>query len=409
MLENFIMPKRASVLVGGQFGSEAKGLAAGVIAANAPERRLTEGVIICTTNAGAQAGHTTIMPDGTKFVCYHLPTIGVLLNSSTIYLNAGSIIDCDLLRHEIMTVAHALGRDPESIAQRLVIHPNAAVITESAKASEILGTRHLGSTQKGVGAAQADKIMRKPMATMGGAFGVVWPAPGLTPIPIHALDLNREMRRGTAVTVEVPQGTGLSLSNAPFYPKCTSRDCWVGSGLTDAGINPIWLQRTVMVCRTFPIRVGHITDPQTGEIWGDSGPFYGDSRELSWSDFPGVEPERTTVTKRIRRIASWSDEQYIAALRLNQPSDVIITFINYMKDPAELAQFHRRLTTIIHNREGISPNMHYSWGPRTDQIGEYAEASEWMMSRQFPHIGEPHADPTRASEEPIIPPEHPPS
>ena len=379
----YINAGKAFALVGGQFGSEAKGLVASHIALQEPG--MNRSTTICTTNAGAQAGHTTILPNGTKFICYHLPTIGVLFDQSTIYLNAGSIIDLDLLRHEIMAISNILMRPLGDIASRIVIHPNAAVITNAAKETEQTATVHLGSTQKGVGAALANKIMRVKGATMGTMFeSGFWPMAGYAPgIPIVALNLNDRMYTGAAVTIEIPQGTGLSLSNGDFYPKCTSRDCWVGQGIADAGINPKYLENSAMVCRTYPIRVGHIYDA-TGQKVGDSGGWYPDSTELSWAEnFPKIEPERTTVTKRVRRIASWSSIQYRSALSLNCPSHVFITFVNYFSGPQAFAQFMRALNRV-HFGVGMSPEMLFSWGPASDQVGNYSTAMDWLMERDHP-------------------------
>lgn len=319
---NFIQPGFASFIVGGQFGSEAKGLAAAIVATHSKAIRYGQR-LICTTNAGAQAGHTTVLDDGRKFVCYHLPTIGVLSPASTIYLNAGSIIDPELLWDEILQVSQVTGEDFHHLMKRVVIHPNAAVIQMRHKIIEATATQHLGSTQKGIGAALSDKIMRKPGSTISevglGNFGGT----------IGSIDLNRKMMDKWAVTVEVPQGTGLSMNAGHFYPKCTSRDCWVGQGMTDAGINPYFISEVLMVQRTFPIRVGHIFDA-TGQRVGDSGPFYPDSAELDWEkDFPDLEPERTTVTKRVRRIATFSALQYRDGLLLNRPTIVLNTFMNY--------------------------------------------------------------------------------
>lgn len=322
----FIKSGHASVVVGGQFGSEAKGLVASYLAVNS----LYRGHLICTTNAGAQAGHTTILDDGRKFVCFHLPTIGVLRPDSTIYINAGSIIDADLLYREIRDICSVTGEDVDHLRDRIVVHPNAAHITQHAKNVEAEGaTTHLGSTQKGVGAALADKIMRHPWSTIGGLD----PFGGM--LKVMTLDLMELMDKNYAVTVEIPQGTGLSINASPFFPKCTSRDCWLVSGLNDAAIHPDYLNEVAMVVRTFPIRVGHISDKE-GEIVGNSGPFYPDSVELGWDQLPGVTPERTTVTKRVRRIATWSWQQYRDALRLNRPSRVFLTFTNYMDERSVL-------------------------------------------------------------------------
>jgi len=312
--------------------------------------------LVATTNAGAQAGHTTILPDGTKFVCYHLPTVGVMVPNSIIYLNAGSIIDPDLLFKEVASVAEATGEDLFHLIERILIHPNAAVIDDAAKHTEATATRHVGSTMKGVGAALTRKIMRQPGS-------IAMEHEGLrSAFQIRSLDLDREMTLGgKAVSIEIPQGTGLSLNSGGFFPKCTSRECWLGQGLTDAAIHPRFLGQTAMVVRTFPIRVGNITDDR-GVVVGMSGDFYPDSREIDWGRYlPGVEPERTTVTQRIRRIATWSGEQYLHGLKMNRPDVVFLTFTNYCTP--------RQLEDIVESMDsgemhlGINPRHVYSWGP----------------------------------------------
>lgn len=390
-LHDFTRHGKAAVIVGGQFGSEAKGMAAAVVARedyllNKPGRQF-----IATTNAGAQAGHTTILEDGSKFICYHLPTIGVLLKHSTIYLNAGSIIDLDLLDREITDVSNALGRDPNDLARRIIIHPNAAIISSNNKLQEVGDgrgsgmTTHLGSTMKGVGAALASKIMRRPLTIAGEVIAVDHNSVSLYGMlyKVGVINLNESLSKGGSVTVEIPQGTGLSLNASLFYPHCTSRDCWVGQGLADASIHPSFLGNVLMVQRAFPIRVGHVYDPHTGERIGNSGPFYPDSTEMEWTEFPGIEPERTTVTQRVRRIASWSKMQYAEALALNRPTHVMTTFINYLKDDRYLRILNGRMR-LEHSRLNINPHTLWSWGPRTDQWSDDTDdaTAEMQVSKQ---------------------------
>jgi adenylosuccinate synthase len=276
----------------------------------------------------------------------------VLIPDSWIYLNAGAIIDLELLGREVDDVSRALGVPAKSIWDRMTVHPHATVITDEARSIEKYGaTQHLGSTQKGVGAALASKIMRYPDAVFNEHK---YPGPAT-----EEIDLD-----GHTVLIEIPQGTGLSLNSSGFYPKVTSRECWVGQGMVDAGLHPSKLGVVSMVVRTMPIRVGHIYG-DNNEIVGNSGPFYSDSRELTWDEV-GVEPERTTVTQRVRRIATWSRKQYKHALKLNRPDNVFLTFTNYLTR-AELKDL------VITMREDeinarLRVNHYFSWGPRTDQI-----------------------------------------
>src|SRR5882762_7099512 len=94
MFESFSKAGKASFILGGQFGSEAKGAAAAYVAT-----RSDANFNIATTNAGAQAGHTSIH-DGVKKVVFHLPTFSLYRDCFT-YLNAGSVIDPEVLLREL--------------------------------------------------------------------------------------------------------------------------------------------------------------------------------------------------------------------------------------------------------------------------------------------------------------------
>lgn len=365
----FFEAGKASMVVGGGFGSEGKGAAAAWLAHNyAP-------VDYATTNAGAQAGHTTRYRDEhLNFVCFHLPTVGVVQHRKNAqfgtaprsYINGGSIIDPDVLIREVSDC----GVDASSIR----IHPRAAVITDDNRATErdfTSSTTRLGSTQKGVGAAISDKVMRRALLAerhhkLKGA--------------IQQIDLNEVLNGMGRVSVEVPQGTGLSLNHGYNYPACTSRDCWVGSGLNDAGIHPKYLGEVCMVMRTFPIRVGNIFNEQ-GEKLSDSGPFYEDSKELDWSrDFPHLEPERTTVTKRVRRIATWSHDQYLEALSLNRPTVVFLSFCNYLRGPEAFWELFGRMR---HAEElvGVDPAHIFNVGPCVeDTLTSPDEVAQWLKA-----------------------------
>ena len=131
--------------------------------------------------------------------------------------------------------------------------------------------------------------------------------------------------------MEVPQGFSLSVNHG-FYPYTTSRNVTVAAALNDLGVHPSYLGSVHMSLRTYPIRVGNIV--VDGQEIGNSGPFYPDSVELQWEDL-GQTPERTTVTQRIRRIATFSLIQYKAALRVNKPDFVFLNFANYYKDEAD--------------------------------------------------------------------------
>ena len=292
-LQNF----GAYVLVDGQYGSTGKGLAAGMLAEMFYDR-----VGAVTTNAGPNSGHTSYFEDE-KIVLCQLPTFGVIAQKlgtcPTMFMNAGAIIDVERLKMEEELYASDFS---------LFVHPTAAVTSKEGADFEKAGiVADIGSTGKGTGAALAAKVMREPTAVISGVDH---------PFMLGGMPLG--LARDATVFVEVSQGFSLSLNAGGMYPYCTSRDCTVAQALSDANIHPNELRKTMMVVRTYPIRVA-----------GNSGPCFPDQKELTWAEL-GVEPEITTVTKKVRRVFSFSVEQFKAAVACNQPEHIFLNFVNYL-------------------------------------------------------------------------------
>jgi adenylosuccinate synthase len=341
-VDKFTQAGRASFLIDGQYGSTGKGLIAAYLATH-------NRVDISVTNASANAGHTTIMPDGTKFVTFHMPTAGVINKDSLIYLDAGAIINPELLFDEIDT----LGIDPG----RITIHPNAAIITPECiemEADPKSGATKIASTQKGVGAALAQKVRRE--GTTAKKMTMDFHKNG---IRVARIDLNAKMRQGAYVMVEVPQG--YSLSNASmFYPHTTSRQVSVAQAMADAEIHPRYMGKTCMSIRTYPIRVGNISTKN------HSGAVYSDQKETDWNTL-GVPPETTTVTGRIRRVFTFSEMQYKAASSELVPDYVFLNFCNYMKTVEDLNLVTKAMGRVHRDLEHV-PYMLFGMGPTLEDV-----------------------------------------
>ena len=353
---------KVAVLCDGQFGSTGKGLLAAYFALR--EDRFD----ICVSNASANAGHTAIVGDQ-KLVTYHLPMIGVIQQKFTesggpdMYLPAGAIIDPAVLVKECVD----LGIDRD----RLYIDPYAAVITPKHKEYEkSSGSQNekIASTQKGVGAALADKVRRTSKLAKD--------CKGLTDhFNIGRVLLNSYIVEGAAVSLEIPQGYSLGLNNG-FYPYTTSRQCTVAQGLSDSGISPKLLGKVAMSLRTFPIRVGAVPDVADSH----SGDWYHDQVQLTWDDV-GVPPETTTVTGRVRRVASFSVQQCYEAILENQPDFLFLNFMNYLKESEE-ANLDEIVRGCYASTLYKGPNMLYGYGPKVEDV-------DVKLRRSLPDIGEP--------------------
>ncbi len=301
---------KANVLIDGQLGSTGKGLWAGYLAK-------TETIDLAVTNAAPNAGHTYI--DGKyKIINKHLPTSGVV-GKCEIYINAGAVIDPDVFHKEMeeMRLTHA----------DVTIHPRAAIITAEHKQSELRdgsSAQRLGSTQSGVGAAICSKLSRDR--------GSIAAEEKSLQKYIDKINLNERIESGETILIEVPQGYDLGINEGLSFPYCTSRSVTVGQALADANVHPRHLGHVSMTLRTFPIRVGHIYGQVEGQevMVGNSGPFWPDSEEISWSDL-GVKPELTTVTQRERRVATFSRENYLNSCNNIKPNSIFFNFANYMK------------------------------------------------------------------------------
>jgi adenylosuccinate synthase len=320
---------KVDVIVGGQYGSEAKGQMAGWLVEGPPAK--TYNVVI--SNSGSQAGHTYVNDKGEKIVARHLPIAGILNKNATILLSPACIIDVEVLFEEM---------ERFQVSDRVLIHPNAAIIDNDDKIDEEMLVRNIGSTGKGNGAALVDKIMRRGNAIAG--MGEL-----LRPFLITR-DKYIDIINNASILIEGAQGFDLSV-DGQFWPYCTSRNCWVGQVLADAWIHPHDLQRSYMVIRTFPIRVA-----------GTSGGCHSDQREISWEEL-GVEPEITTVTKRVRRVFTFSMEQVIRAARINDPSYIAISHMDYLPVKTHEKFIHNLMATM-HEELGYAPIIITGNGPK---------------------------------------------
>lgn len=353
-ISGFVKQGRASVIFDGQFGSTGKGLAGAWVGEH-------NHIDWATTNASANAGHTSII-NGQPIVLFHIPSTFLTARDHTptrIYVNAGAIVDYRVLCQEI--------EELRIRQQQIYVNPNAAIILpEDSDTEKKAGSdaTKIGSTQKGVGASLARKIARR-----GPNLGQ-WLADNYTkpPFMLQTISLNRQMQEhGESVVVEVPQGFSLSLNSSGFYPHTTSRDCTLQQGMSDAGVHPRLFHKSMAVLRTYPIRVGNINDDKGRQI-GYSGRAYPDQYETSW-DRIGQPEERTTVTKRVRRVFTFSDMQYEHMLRHSMPDYVLLNFANYCNRQKNNDIAGRMMA--IEKRLGVSVLRYYGYGPAASEISEY--------------------------------------
>lgn len=295
------------VIVGGQYGSEGKGNIVGHIA--------TEYDLLVRVG-GANAGHQVFaLPNPEKY--FHLPSGTGRAPNAQLLLGAGAVIYVPKLQDEISK--------QQIDYKRLSIDPQAMIIEDADKAEEAIHLSSISSTAQGVGYATARKITGR--GTYGKDEGVRL-AKDVPELKHYIRDaqsvLEEHFTRGKNIMLEGTQGTLLSVHHGP-YPHVTSRDTTVAGCLADSGIAPTNVRKIIMVCRTYPIRVGGPSGPMGFEI------NYEKLAERSGIPIDDLlKTERTTTTNRQRRLAEFDWFQFKRAVQLNGPTDIALTFADYL-------------------------------------------------------------------------------
>jgi adenylosuccinate synthase len=324
---------KLEIVVGAQFGSEAKGHVV---------QRLTEraqvggGVPQVIRVAGPNAGHTGYDRRRQPWALRQVPVAAVTEGPARLGIAAGSEIDLLVLLDEI----DRLTNQGLMANKFLWVSGEATMITELDKEAENMpsfdgggriqeGTDmvgRIGSTGKGIGSARSRRLWREEGRRLKDDQIAM---SALNQRGIAVADSEHQVDYpATHVIIEGTQGYGLGL-HAGYYPQCTSSDCRAQDFMAMAGVAP-WRYDEVevwAVARMFPIRVA-----------GNSGPL---RNETTWEDL-GLPEERTTVTKKIRRVGMPDWELVRRAVRANGGAPTVrlaVTMVDQMfKDTANHRQ-----------------------------------------------------------------------
>lgn len=335
------------IIIDCQFGSTGKGLIAGYLAKkNKPDTIITAWA--------PNAGHTFIDAAGRKFVHTMLGNGIVSPNLRRVMIGPGSVIDVHALLAELDACKDLVSRD------QIIIHPNAAVVSQRHRDEEAGPMTKIGSTKKGTGAAMIQRIRRDPNDLNNAATEIK-----LTPLSDRVVSVKDwiEIMHDEVVVaqVESAQGYSLSMYNG-FYPYTTSRDVSTAQTIADCGIPYQLVTRAVGdvigTCRTYPIRVANRYD-SSGQQVGWSGPCYTDQSETSFEAI-GQPTELTTVTKLPRRIFTYSHQQIEEAVRVNGVTKMFLNFANYATN--------ERLQEITGHIESLTTLGWLGWGPTEGDV-----------------------------------------
>lgn len=239
-------------------------------------------------------------------------------------LNASSIITPEILFKEIREYKNIIGN------RKIYINPRAMIILEKHREEERKIIRS-GSTFKGCGAAQAEKIIRNPDVILAKDYFKVLPSDikDIIKITDTAKMLNEDNQ---SILIEGAQGQDLDINYGLDYPNTTSRMCSASQLIADSGCSPFKVKDIYMIIRPYPIRISNKTNIGEDVYSGD----YAGSAEITWEEVKrrcGCDTnleEYTTITKKVRRVFEMNWDRLKYNVMINKPTQIVLNFAQYI-------------------------------------------------------------------------------
>ena len=331
------------VIVGAQWGDEAKGKLVDVLGSQAS--------LVVRYAGGNNAGHTVIA-EGKEFK-FHLIPAGILHPGTKAVVGSGMVVCPKGLLEEwdrTLSQKSDLGELIISSAAHVVFpyHRMLDSLEEEAR-----GNNKIGTTSRGIGPAYQDKVARIGIR-MGEFVDAIRFPSRLREVlevknrymsmfgkePLNYDDLLAEytayadrlrpfvkdiehmvaesVEAGERVLLEGAQGTFLDLDSGT-YPYVTSSHPVAGGACLGTGIGPRHIDAVLGVCKTYTTRVG-------------SGPFVTELNNELGDHIRTIGKEFGTTTGRGRRIG-WLDLVALKhACRLNSLSGLVVTRLDILSD-----------------------------------------------------------------------------
>lgn len=288
-----------TLIVGGFFGDEGKGKVAAYIA-------LSKRYNYAARTGAINAGHTVVY-QGVRYRLRSIPS--AFVNKETkLLIPPGALVKVDVFTREVVELG---------VENRICVDFRTGVVeevhVEREKRDSVLAS--IGSTFQGVGAAMADRVLRRlRLAKDIEAFHNY-----LCDVP---LVVNEALDKGEKVLVEGTQGTFLSLYHGT-YPYVTSRDTTASTLLAEVGVGPKKVDEVILVLKAYVTRVGE--GPLEGEITFEEAVRKG-------------LVEYGTVTGRPRRVAPFNIDLAKRATMLNSATQIAITKLDVLFPAAKSAR-----------------------------------------------------------------------
>ncbi|MFQ5895474.1 MAG: adenylosuccinate synthase [Nitrospinota bacterium] len=313
----------AIAVVGMQWGDEGKGKVVDLLARDAQ--------VVVRYQGGHNAGHTVVLGEE-EFILHLVPT-GILHPGCRCIIGSGVVVDPFALAEEM----RALERRGVAVAGRLLVSLRAHLIMPYHRlldrhSEDLLGSRRIGTTGRGIGPCYADKVARLGIRLADLFEGDEFPnrvraslafkrplfeglslskeeraaldadravrelealRPFLEPLAADTEALLREaLERGERVILEGAQGILLDVDHGT-YPFVTSSNAGVGGAFSGLGIWPRCIDAVVGVMKAYTTRVGEGPFPtelpgaegeELRSRGGEFGATTGRPRRCGWFD-----------------------------------------------------------------------------------------------------------------------------
>lgn len=331
-----------TVLLGAQWGDEGKGKITDHLTRTAQ--------VVARWGGGDNAGHTVVW--GERTFKFHLLPSGILYKHATCIVGNGVVLNPKTFFGELddlTTQGYELAQLVVGGGAHLVLPYHVALDGATEKGR---GVGKIGTTQRGIGPAYADKAwrvglraietldldrfvgrLREQIASKNAWLTGIYGLPALDAEAVveqfagyarriaplvgdASLIVNQAIDAGQMVLCEGAQGTLLDLDNGT-YPFVTSSSPVAGGACTGLGIGPTKIDRVIGVAKAYTTRVG-------------SGPFPTELLDQVGDHLTEVGHEYGTTTGRRRR-TGWLDAVILRyAGRVNGLTELALTKLDVL-------------------------------------------------------------------------------
>ena len=341
---------KATVIVGTQFGDEAKGKIVDYLSGGFEA--------VARYPGGNNAGHTVIV-DGKTYKLHFIPS-GVIRGKLCI-LGNGMVLEPRALLAEIEML------EKGGLKPKLLIDWKAHVITQE-EMDDDARDKKIGTTKKGIGPCYQNKnartgirvidLLDKTKLKTKTRMWKDYYAAGQK-LKKYFGDASLKLSKLDDVLIEGAQGTMLDLDHGT-YPFVTSSNTTIGGVCAGLGIGPKSLKRIIGITKAYTTRVGN-------------GPFPTELGNIDGKRLLKQGNEYGTTTGRSRR-CGWFDAVVVRyAVRVNGLDEIALTKLDVLDGFGKLKVCvgYRKGAKIIKDM----PTDLYGWKP------VYIEVPGWKNSR----------------------------